>query len=115
MDGENVAPQLTGKRPAETPRVSATAGLRWRASDRLTLSGEALLESARYDDDLNTRRIAPSAQLDVRVGWRVAPDSEVYLAVQNLADARIETGQTADGITSLSAPRTVRLGFALRR
>jgi outer membrane receptor protein involved in Fe transport len=115
IDGGSVAPQLTGKRPAETPRVSATLGLRWRASERLTLTGAALYESARYDDDLNTRRIAPSAQLDLRAAWRVAADSEVYLAIQNAADAKIEVGQTADGTTSLSAPRTIRVGFALKR
>jgi outer membrane receptor protein involved in Fe transport len=115
VDGGSAAPQLTGRRPAETPRLSATLGLRWRASERLTVSGDVVYESARFDDDLNTRRIAPSAGLDLRAAWRTAPDSEVYLAIQNAADAKIEVGQTADGTTSLSAPRTIRVGFSLKR
>ena len=59
--------------------------------------------------------LAPAVELDARAGWRLGEDSEVYVAVENLADAKIEVGQTADGVTSLSAPRVVRLGFAIRR
>jgi hypothetical protein len=35
--------------------------------------------------------------------------------VDNLADARISTGRTADFVTSLSEPRTFRVGFSYRR
>jgi hypothetical protein len=34
--------------------------------------------------------------------------------VENLADAEIETGQTADGIESFDAGRTLRLGLIWR-
>jgi vitamin B12 transporter len=115
VDGGAVAPQLTGLRPAQTPRLTVTAGARWRAAGRLTLSGEARYESARFEDDLNTRRLAPAVELDARAAWRVGEDAEIYIAAENLADARIEVGQTADGVTSLSAPRIVRIGFAIRR
>ena len=115
VDGGSVAPQLTGLRPAQTPRLTVTAGARWRASEHLTLSGEARYESARYEDDLNTRRLAPEAELDARASWKLGQDSEVYLAAENLADAKIEVGQTADGVTSLSAPRIFRIGFSIRR
>lgn len=115
VDGGSVAPQLTGLRPAQTPRLTVTAGARWRASERLTLSGEARYESVRYEDDLNTRRLAPAVELDARAAWRVGADTEVYLAAQNLADAKIEVGQTADGVTSLSSPRILRIGVSIRR
>ena len=115
VDGGSTAPQLTGLRPAQTPRLTVTAGARWHASEHLTLSGEARYESARYEDDLNTRRLAPEAELDARASWKLGPDSEVYLAAENLADAKIEVGQTADGVTSLSAPRIFRIGFSIRR
>ncbi|MDB5476812.1 MAG: TonB-dependent receptor [Phenylobacterium sp.] len=115
VDGGSVAPQLTGLRPAQTPELTLTAGLDWRPSDRLTLNADVRYESARFEDDLNSRKLRAGTQIDLRAGWRAAPNSEVYLAVDNLADAEIDVGQTADGVTSFSAPRTVRVGFAYRR
>jgi outer membrane receptor protein involved in Fe transport len=55
------------------------------------------------------------ASLDLRAGWKVSPASEIYLAADNALDADLAVGQTADGVTSYSAPRTVYVGFALRR
>jgi vitamin B12 transporter len=51
----------------------------------------------------------------MRAGWEIAPRSEVYVAVDNVADAEIDVGQTADRVTSFSAPRTLRVGFSYRR
>ena len=34
---------------------------------------------------------------------------------ENLTDEKLEVGETADGVESYSAPRTVRIGFAFRR
>ena len=54
VNGGTAAPQLTGKRPAQTPRWTITAGavttpVRW-----LTLMARVRYESERYADDLNT-------------------------------------------------------------
>jgi outer membrane receptor for ferric coprogen and ferric-rhodotorulic acid len=51
----------------------------------------------------------------MRAGWRVASHAELYVAAENITDARIETGATADGVISLGAPRTFRVGFDYRR
>ncbi|HEX5379721.1 MAG TPA: TonB-dependent receptor [Phenylobacterium sp.] len=115
VDGGGAAPQLTGKRPAQTPKVTVTAGARWRASDRLTLSAQARFESERFEDDLNSRILAASVGLDARAAWRMGEDSEVYLAAENLTDARIEVGETGDGVESFAAPRLVRVGISIRR
>ena len=57
VDGGRQAPQLTGLRPAETPELAADRRRRLaRRSDRLTLTAELRYESARFDDDQNTRR-----------------------------------------------------------
>jgi outer membrane receptor protein involved in Fe transport len=114
VDGESVAPQLTGKRPAQAPEFSATAGLDWRAMRRLTLSTQLHYESLRYDDDLNTRKLKPGVTLDGRAGWSVAAFTEVYVSVENLGNARIATAQTTTS-TSYDEPRTVRVGVAYRR
>lgn len=115
VDGGGAAPQLTGKRPAQTPEVTVTAGAAWLASDRLTISAQARFESERFEDDLNSRVLAASVGLDARAAWKVGPDAEVYVAAENVTSARIEVGETGDGIESFAAPRLLRVGFAIRR
>jgi vitamin B12 transporter len=115
VDGGSAAPQLTGLRPAQTPELTLTAGLDWRPVEKLSLAADLRYESSRFEDDLNSRKLRAGTELDLRAGWSLAPHSEIYLAVDNLADAEIDVGQTADGVTSFSAPRTVRVGFAYRR
>jgi hypothetical protein len=34
---------------------------------------------------------------------------------ENVLDREIEVGETADGVESYAAPRTIRVGFSLRR
>ncbi|CAN7142812.1 TonB-dependent receptor [Phenylobacterium sp. LjRoot225] len=115
VDGGDGAPQLTGKRPAQAPAFTATGGLDWQVRTRLRLSAELRYESLRYEDDLNSRKLKAGLQLDARAAWKVSPRAEVYLAAENLADEDLAVGQTADGVTSYAAPRTVRAGFAYRR
>ena len=115
VEGGSAVPQLTGKRPAQTPELTVTAGLDWRPAERLTLGAEVRYESARYEDDLNTRTLAAAVSLDARAAWRVSAGAEVYLAAENLFDSRVETGETADGVESFAAPRMVRVGVSLRR
>lgn len=115
VKGGAEAPQLEGLRPAQTPRLTLTAGVDWRPLEALSLEAAARYESARFEDDLNTRRLAPALKIDARAAWRVAPDAEVYLAAENLFDADLEVSETADGVEAFAAPRTLRVGFALRR
>ncbi|HWT52641.1 MAG TPA: TonB-dependent receptor, partial [Caulobacter sp.] len=90
-------------------------GARWRPVERLSLNADLRYESKRFEDDLNTRTLKAGTSLDLRAGWALSPDSEIYLAADNALDANLAVGQTADGVTSYSAPRTVYVGFALRR
>jgi outer membrane receptor protein involved in Fe transport len=115
VDGGAEAPQLTGKRPAQAPDFTATGGLDWRPLEPLILSLELRYESLRYEDDLNSRKLKGGLELDARAAWRVAPTTELYVAADNLGNARIATGQTADLVTSYDAPRTVRVGVSYRR
>lgn len=115
VDGGGTAAQLTGKRPAQAPALTVTAGARWKPIDRLSLDADIRYESKRYEDDLNLRTLKAGNSLDLRAGWALSPTSEIYLAADNALDANLAVGQTADGVTSYSAPRTVYVGFALRR
>ena len=114
VDGGSTAPQLTGLRPAQTPAITYTASLLWRPVERLTLTAEGRYESARYDDDQNTRRIAPGFGVDGRVEWRVSGPLSAYLAAENIFNADIQTGRSAANVVTYDAPRQVRVGFAYR-
>ena len=115
VDGGGSAPQLTGLRPAQTPELTLTGGLDWRATEKLTLNAAVRYTSTQFEDDQNVRRLAPGAELNARAAWSLGPGKEVYLAVDNLADAKISTGKTADFVDSFSEPRTFRIGFSYRR
>jgi|SRR5579859_1371129 len=115
VDGAASAPQLTGLRPAQTPALTVTAGLDWRPMEKLTVTNLIRYVSTQFDDDQNTRRIAPGAEWDARGAWSLGPGEEVYVALDNVADAKISTGKTADFVDSFSEPRTFRIGFSYRR
>ncbi len=114
VDGGAAAPQLTGLRPAQTPAVSASAEAVWRPLAGLSLRTTLRYEGERFDDDLNQRRLSPAVTADLRAEWRATGRVALYAAVENLTDAAVETGQTADGIESFDAGRTVRFGLIWR-
>lgn len=115
VDSTRLTPQLEGKRPALTPRFTATAEARWRPVRRLELLVDGRYESARFDDDLNTLRLRPSVTFDARAEWELRPGLAVFVAADNLFDAAVQTAETADGVYSYDAPRLVRAGLRLRR
>ncbi|HKP79973.1 MAG TPA: TonB-dependent receptor, partial [Phenylobacterium sp.] len=115
VHGGAAVPQLTGLRPAQTPKWTLTGGLDIRPMAALRLSADVRYESARWEDDLNSRRLSAGAQVDARASWAFAEHAEVYLAAENLFDEDLEVGETADGVESYAAPRTIRVGFTYRR
>ncbi len=113
VDGGTAAPQLTGLRPAQAPEWSATAGLDWRATDRLTLSAAARYESARFDDDLNSRVLDAAVTLDARAEWTLTNQAMLWLAADNLFDEDVEVSETGLGVAGYGPPRTVSAGIRL--
>ncbi len=111
VEGGTEAPQLNGKRPALTPRLTATTGVRWTVAPSLDLQLDARYESVRYDDDLNTLRLRAAVTADLRADWRIRPGLGAYLAIDNLFDTQVQTAETADLIYSYDAPRIARVGL----
>ncbi len=105
VDGGTAAAQLTGLRPAQAPEWSATAGIDWQATDRLNLSLNARYESARFDDDLNSRTLDAAVTADARAGYRVGQGVSLYAAV--------DVSLTGDGVAGYAAPRVARVGITL--
>ncbi len=115
LDGGDQAPQLTGLRPAQAPIWSATAGVDWQVSSRLTLAGTVQYESRRFDDDLNSRTLAAATTLGLRADWVISPGTTLWLTADNLFDADVEVAQTATGVTGFGPPRSVGVGLRLTR
>lgn len=113
VDGGARAPQLTGLRPAQTARFSAAAGAVWRPLAPLGLRLDLRYEGRRFDDDQNSRVLAPALTADLRADWRLNHAASLYLAIDNLFDTDVETAQTADGIESFDQPRRARMGVRL--
>ncbi|MCF8506412.1 MAG: TonB-dependent receptor [Caulobacter sp.] len=114
VDGGAAAPQLTGLRPAQTPQLSASAESVWRPIAGLSIRSTLRYEGERFDDDLNLRRLAAAFTSDLRIDWQAGRGVTFYAAAENLSDAEVETGQTADGIESFDMPRTIRIGLIWR-
>ena len=113
VDGGSAAPQLTGLRPAQAPIWSATAGIDWRANDRLSLSARARYESKRFEDDLNSRVLGAAVTADLRADWRVNETASLWLAADNLFDAKVEVSETGTGVEGYGPPRLISLGLRM--
>ncbi len=115
VDGGSAAPQLTGMEPAQTPRFAATLQADWRTTDRLSLSADLRFEGERFEDDQNQRVLSPAFTANARMGWQVAEGVEFYAGADNIFDADIEIGESADGLESYGAPRLIRIGLSYRQ
>ncbi|HEX5776714.1 MAG TPA: TonB-dependent receptor, partial [Caulobacteraceae bacterium] len=103
-----------GLRPAQTPELTASAAVVWQPIEPLRVRLTARYEGSRWDEDRNTRRLAPFTELNLRADWTLTKAVAVYAAAENLTDAAIETAQAFDGTESFDQPRTVRVGLILR-
>jgi outer membrane receptor protein involved in Fe transport len=110
--GGVAAPQLTGKRPSQAPRFTLTGGFRATPLEPLMIEADVRYESTRFADDQNTLALAPATTVDARVSWRLWNGLSAYIAGDNLLNTRIATTESADFVTSFSAPRIIRGGFS---
>lgn len=105
-----VAPALEGKRLAQVPRHSATLGATWRGPGGLTLTPRLRFIGRQFEDDENLLILGATAIADLGASYPLAR-GELFLAVENLGAARIETGRSADGIVNTGTPRFALAGF----
>jgi vitamin B12 transporter len=111
--GGTQAPQLTGKRPQNTPRWTVTAGAVLNPDPLLTLEGYVRFESRRWSDDLNTLLVGQYTTMDVRATFHVIRGADVYFAVDNAFNALIPVARAADQTISIDEPRLFRAGIRL--
>jgi outer membrane receptor protein involved in Fe transport len=109
VDGGALAPALTGKRPAQTPRHWVTAGLRYGKGPveaRLDLRHEG----ARFEDDLNQRPLAAMTTIDLGLAVSLGRRVQLSLDGSNLTNAFVETGFSGN-LVERAEPRTLMVGL----
>ncbi len=110
VHGSGLAAPLNGLRPAQTAANQASATLGWHRRDMgLSLTGR--YTGPQFEDDQNSRRLAPAITLDAAARLPLAKGFGVELRAENIADARVEAGISGPGIVERATPRTLWIGL----
>ncbi len=107
------AAALDDLRPAQTPRDLVSTALGWRR-DAAALSATLRHGAAQFEDDQNTRRLAPATTLDGYAALPLTPRIAIEARAENVFDARVEAGISGANIVERATPRTLWLGLRLR-
>ena len=100
-----LATALVGNRLAQVPRQSATLGASWRAPGGFTFTPRVRWLGRQFEDDENLLTLGTAVVTDLTVSYALTRLASLFLTVENLGNARIETGRSADGIVNTGTPR----------
>jgi Outer membrane cobalamin receptor protein len=104
---------LDGMRPAQVPKLSASATAAWMPADGWRIAATVRRTSAQYEDDLETDVLPAVTTLDAFAQMPVAGPFSIVLRAENLTDETIITRNQAGSI-DLGAPRTLWAGVRAR-
>lgn len=103
---------LDGMRPAQTPRLAASATLGWKPADGWNLALRVKHVGAQYEDDLQTDILPAATTLDAFVEVPVTRKFSLVLRAENLTDTEVWT-RNQGGSVDLGAPRTIWAGLRI--
>lgn len=103
---------LDGLRPAQTPRLSASASVSWTPAPGWRMGMGVRHVGMQFEDDLQTDRLAAATTLDLFVLVPLRRQISLVLRAENLADAQVIT-RNQGGSIDLGAPRTVWAGLRI--
>lgn len=108
-----VAPALEGNRLAQVAKHQGSLGLSFAPMERLKITADVLFSTDQFEDDLNSRVLEGAVTADVYVGYDLTDSVELYAAVENVFDNRVEAGRTAGGLVTLGPPVFLWMGMRL--
>lgn len=110
--GDAAARPLDGLRPAQSPRWSGAAELRWASAQGWAAAASVRHVGAQFEDDRGVDRLPPSTTADVLLRWPMGAALSGAIRVENIFDARVIT-RNAAGSIDLGQPRTLWLELRL--
>jgi outer membrane receptor protein involved in Fe transport len=111
VQAAGVAPALVGRRLAQVPRHVATFGATWQPIAKLTFTPRVRFMGRQSEDDENLLRLGAALVVDFGARCQLTPNAELFVSLENLTDARIETGRSPDGLVNTGTPRSVSGGL----
>ena len=102
---------LVGNQVAQVPRHSATVGATWRAPGSITVTPRVRWLGRQFEDDENTLRLGETVVADLGASRALTKHLELFLTVENLGNASVETGRSADGVVNTGTPRVALVGL----
>jgi outer membrane receptor protein involved in Fe transport len=109
VDASGASLALDGKRPAQVPKLAASATLAWAPQADWRIAATLRHTGAQFEDDLETDILPAATTLDTVVQVPLGRGISVLLRAENLFDARIVTRNQAGSI-DLGTPRTLWAG-----
>lgn len=107
VEAEGLA--LDGMRPAQVPKLSATATLAWMPREGWRFAATVSHTGAQFEDDQEQYVLPAATTLDAYVQVPVAGPVSLVLRGENLTDETIVT-RNQDGSMDLGVPRTIWAG-----
>ncbi len=111
--GSGLAAALDGKRPAQVPRIAASATLAWQPRENWRLAATLRHTGRQFEDDLETDVLPAATSLDMFAQVPLGGLFSLVLRGENLTGERIVTRNQAGSI-DLGTPRTLWVGLKLR-
>ncbi len=112
VEASGASAALDGKRPAQTPRLAASATLSWRACDGCDLAATLRHVGRQFEDDLETDVLPAATTLDAYAEVPLRRGLALVLRGENLTGEAVVTRNQAGSI-DLGAPRTLWIGVKL--
>jgi len=104
---------LNGMRPAQTPRIAASATAVWSPRPDWRLALTVKHTGAQYEDDLQTDVLPAATTLDGYVQVPLRTGLDLVLRAENITDVAVVT-RNQGGSIDYGAPRTVWAGVRVR-
>lgn len=107
-------PDLIGNKPIQTPKHSLRGSFLWQPMPRYWLRADLQIDSAIYDDDMNSRRIPSLVMAHLSVGHKINENIDLKAVVRNIFDETVVSALSADGLETLAQPRSYSLSLGLK-
>lgn len=113
VEASGTSAGLNGMRPAQTPRIAASATLGWRPREGWLVSATLRHVGAQFEDDLQTDLLPSATTLDLFAEVPLSQRFSMILRAENLTDTDIVT-RNQGGSLDLGSPRTLWAGVRVK-